>query len=103
MSDIPLENWPRCHWCGELLDETSLEVETSFHEKRCICDECTQIIKAVIMEFAPYYFGKFLSHYGDLGERLSGFPNYRYLGPEDLEKMAREAMLKNGARTLTPR
>jgi hypothetical protein len=95
VSDIPLEYWPRCRWCGEFLDETSLEVETSFNEKRCICTECREIIRTVIREYAPFYLGEFLSHYGDSGETLIGFPHHRDLSPEDIEKMARETMQKS--------
>jgi hypothetical protein len=102
VSDIPPEHWPRCRWCGEYLDEVSLEVETSFNEKRCICSECQDIIKAAIIEYAPFYLGEFLSHYADSNEELETYPHHRYLSPDDIEKMAREAMLKNGARELSP-
>jgi recombinational DNA repair protein (RecF pathway) len=102
VSDIPPEHWPRCLWCGEFLDEVSLEVETSFNRKRCICSECRDIIDALIAENAPFYLGEFLSHYADSDERLESYPHHRNLSPEDLEKMAREAMLKNGARELSP-
>jgi hemerythrin superfamily protein len=97
VSDIPLEYWPRCHWCGEILSETSLEVKTFFDEKRCICQDCRDIIKAAIAEYAPYYLGEFLSHYADSNEELEVYPHHRELSPEDIERMAREAMLKKDA------
>ena len=80
--------------CDEPLGETSLEVETDYHRKLCICQECQDIIDAEIAEFAPFFLGEFLSHHGESPQPDFIAPRRRYLDPDEVEKRARARYYK---------
>jgi hypothetical protein len=89
---IPERFWPRCKWCNDFLGVGSMKSSGPYYEDRKICEACKVVIYNTIEDLGGYIIGELLSKHGDGASK-----DLTELGPDDVEKMARENMR---ARTL---
>lgn len=75
----------RCFWCGQKLDDSTLEANTRLHTRR-ICSECQTIVEVIIQNMGPIYLGEMLIR---AGEREN---TGRYLELSEVRDIARGIM-----------